>query len=391
MRGKWVRSFRGGIVLLLTIVLLLGISACGGSNNDKDSSAQANIEAPMADSSSNMKVTDQTTTTSSSSLANSEMALEVAEGSSAPQEALSGEEQSSNDTRAIGGGIGPIADANAGFGRKVIYQANLVMKVEEFKVAEAQLLDLIHLGSAYVLQFSDSRNTNEIGATYVIKVPSEGFSPFLEKIQKIKSLKFEREVAGNDVTEEFVDLAARLKAKQTVETRLLAFMDKATKSDDLIRFSDQLARVQEEIEQIKGRIRFLDQNVAFSTINLRLYQPSGIEEIKEEKKEEDKGVGERISDALSGSTKVIRQFGEGLLVVIAAMLPVLVIVAIVGVPTYTFVRRRNANKAALAALAEEKRKAYNKSNAAIARVDANEVENQSSESEIDPEPKQPKD
>jgi hypothetical protein len=117
-----------------------------------------------------------------------------------------------------------------------------------------------------------------------------------------------------------------------------------------------LAQVQEEIEQIKGRIRFLDQNVAFSTINLRLYQATGVEEIKEVKVEEKQTFSDRISDALAGSTKVLRQFGEGVLVVLAALLPVLVVLAIVGIPTFYIVRKR---KVARKAITEEKRKAWN--------------------------------
>ncbi len=362
MKGKRKRQWqrqrgsRNLTIFMAIILLLLGITACSSSNNDSASKAAANEAAAVAPAEEGLGMADQAVSvTMSESKADSKSS--EAEAPKAPASTTD------SSAAALGGGIGPIADANAGFGRKVIYRANLVMKVEEFRAAEEQLLDLIHLGGAYVLQFSDSRNTEEVGASYVIKVPSEGFSPFLEKLQKIESIKFEREVAGDDVTEEFVDLDARLKARQVVETRLLAFMDKATKSDDLVRFSNELARVQEEIEQIKGRIRFLDQNVAFSTINLRLYQASGVVEIKEEEKDEAKSFSDRISDALSGSTKVLRQFGEGVLVVVAAMLPVLIAVAVIGVPAYYIVRKRNATRRVAS---EEKRKAWNRPNVTAA-------------------------
>jgi hypothetical protein len=342
--GKWYRGIRSGILIMLAALLLLGLAACSGSRGTGDSvapAAPAEKAASMADSqealnqvgSDKLKVTVTSANASSAAL----------------------DTTAANGTNAVGGGIGPIADANAGYGRKVIYQANLVMKVTEFTAAEEQLTNLIHLNGAFVLQFSDSRNADEIGATYVIKVPSEGFSPFLEKLQKIKSLKFEREVQGSDVTEEFVDLEARLKAKQTVETRLLAFMDKAKDSDALVKFSGELARVQEEIEQIKGRMRYLDQNVSFSTINLRLYQVSGVKPLVEEENK-NKGFAERISDALSGSTTVLRQFGEGLLIVVATMLPVLIVLSIIGIPIYFLLRKR---RAAHRESSEERRKAWN--------------------------------
>jgi hypothetical protein len=357
MKGKWVREIRAGIMLLMAVLLLIGLTACSGSSKESNAVAPAAAAPGEALKQSDNVVVTSDKASSKESVQFSEAAAPgVAEASSAPKAQADGSGQSGSDSGTIGGGIGPIADANAGFDRKVIYRANLVMKVEEFKTAEEQLLNLIHLGGAYVLQFSDSRNTDEVGATYVIKVPSNGFSPFLEKLQNIKTLHREREVEGSDVTEEYVDLDARLKAKQVVESRLLTFMDKATKTDDLVRFSNELARVQEEIEQIKGRIRYLDQNVAFSTINLRLYQATGIEEIKEEKVAEKQSFSDRISAALSGSTRVLRQFGEGVLVVLAALLPVLVVLAFVGIPTFYIVRKR---KAARKNFTEEKRKAWN--------------------------------
>ncbi|RKP55260.1 DUF4349 domain-containing protein [Cohnella endophytica] len=350
MKRRWGRSLRSMMLFALVTVLAMGLTACGSSSSDNANSGAA---AKSEDRSNAMAAEAPRSNAAAFSEAKSQAGAEqLAESSSAPVASAS------VDLNTVGGGgIGQIADANAGFGRKVIYRANLVMKVEEFKSAEEQLTNLIHLGGAYVLQFSDSRNADEVGATYVIKVPSEGFSPFLEKLQRIKNLKYEREVEGNDVTEEYVDLDARLKAKQVVETRLLSFMDKATKTDDLVRFSNELARVQEEIEQIKGRTRFLDQNVAFSTINLRLYQSTGLVEVKEEKKEEPgKSFGDRIGDALGGSVKVLRQFGEGLLIVVAAILPVLIVILVIGVPTYFILRKRTAERKKLA---EERRKTLN--------------------------------
>lgn len=345
-------------LLLITLALLIGLTACSGSSNDNDSAAAGNKQdaASLAEEPAPVEMSNkesQLFSSSDQSGLDNKVKVTSAEGAAAASEAPKASTDS--NTNIGGGGIGPIADVNAGFNRKVIYRANLVMKVEAFAPAEEQLLNLIHLSGAYVLQFSDSRNADEVGATYVIKVPSEGFSPFLEKLQKIKNLKLEREVEGSDVTEEFVDLEARLKAKQTVEERLLAFMDKATKTDDLVRFSNELANVQGEIEQIKGRMRYLDQNVAFSTINLRLYQASGTEPLLVAE-EEEKGFADRISDAITGSAKVLRQFGEGLLVVIAAMLPVLIVLSIIGIPIYFLIRRRQNTRRQSS---EELRKSWN--------------------------------
>lgn len=358
MKGTRRRGLRSSLIsFLAAVALLLMITGCSSGKADNSGGANADSAPAVAEKS----MADQ----SGDSLQFSENQAAPAEASSAPEAPAAGNGETDSNTNR-GGGVGPIADANAGFGRQVIYKANLVMKVDKFSAAQEQLLDAIHQSDAYVLQFSDSRNTDERGATYVIKVPSQGFSPFLERLGKIKNLDFQQQVEGTDVTEEFVDLAARLKAKQTVEARLLAFMDKATKTDDLIRFSNELGNVQQEIERIKGRQRYLEQNVAFSTINLRLYESSETISILEEEKE--KSFGKRISDALTGSTQALRQFGEGLVIVLAALLPVIVLAAILAIPTILVIRKR---KAARNESANERRKMWNTPNIDLSNNEEN--------------------
>lgn len=345
MKGTRKRGLHSGLICILAAVTFLMVFTACSSSKSSDSAANAGSAPAVAEkSASQFDVTEQ-------QLSQNQAA--PAEASSSPEAPAAGSDGAVTNTSS-GGGIGPIADANAGFGRQVIYKANLVMKVDKFAAAQEQLLNVIHQADAYVLEFSDSRNADERGATYVIKVPSEGFSPFLERLGKIKNLDFQQQVEGTDVTEEFVDLAARLKAKQTVEARLLAFMDKATKTDDLIRFSNELGSVQQEIERIKGRQRYLEQNVDYSTINLRLYESSEPVSILE--KEKEKTFGERINDALTGSTKALRQFGEGLVVVLAALLPILVLAIIIAIPTLLVIRKR---KSARSEIAKERRKIWN--------------------------------
>ncbi|MFD0672022.1 DUF4349 domain-containing protein [Cohnella sp. GCM10027633] len=358
MKGLGSGKLRRILGIVLAVVLALTLAACSSSSDDdSDAAPQANEQAVMNAPAEEMSAVDQygEADGESGAVASSIASVAPAAGSEEPQPTR-GEQTGS---QSIGGGIGPIANADAGYGRKVIYQANLVMKVENFTTAEEQLSNLIHMTpGAYTLEFADSRNPDEKGATYVVKVPSGGFSSFLDGLKEIKTVHLERNVQGNDVTEEYVDLDARLKAKTTVETRLLGFMDKATKTDDLVRFSNELARVQEEIEQIKGRIRYLDQNVAFSTVSVRLYEAAA-ETLKAETEEEDQDFGDRIYDALSGSAKVLRQFGEGLLVVLAALLPVLLVASVIGIPTYVIVRRRHAARQARAEARRKEIAAHN--------------------------------
>ncbi len=82
----------------------------------------------------------------------------------------------------------------------------------------------------------------------------------------------QRNISGDDVTEEYVDLESRLKSKRVVEERLISFMNNAEKTEDLLKISEDLAEVQEEIETIEGRKKFLENQTSLSTIIITLYE-----------------------------------------------------------------------------------------------------------------------
>ncbi|CAH1204555.1 hypothetical protein PAECIP111891_02535 [Paenibacillus allorhizoplanae] len=235
-------------------------------------------------------------------------------------------------------------DQEAVFNRKLIYRANLVMPVEDYSNAQTRLRDLVALSGAYILQFSESANTGEKGGTYTIKVAANGFVSMLDGLEKI-SPALQRNVQGQDVTEEYVDLSSRLTAKQLVETRLLSFMEKATKTDDLLAFSNELAKVQEAIEQIKGRMRYLDQNVSYSTIELRMYQQTGKKPLLSDPNE--LTLAERVEKAWGSSLNVLVAVMQGVLVFLAAAVPVLVILLLIAFPIWVYRRKRNVQLKAL--------------------------------------------
>ncbi|MBO9599823.1 MAG: DUF4349 domain-containing protein [Cohnella sp.] len=359
MKGNRQRRLQAVLGFAMAVMVLFGLAACASNDADKDSAA---AEAPQANAAKSVAFQNQADTAFAINDQYGAVVSEAAPAASSAPEMEKAGSQALEGSQAIAGGIGANADNSAGIDRKVIYRANMVMKVEKFETAEEQLTNLIHMTpGAYILQFNDSRNPDEKGASYVVKVPSNGFNSFLDGLKKIKTLYQERDLQGNDVTEEYVDLGARLKAKQVVEDRLLGFMDKATKTDDLVKFSNELARVQEEIEQIKGRMRYLDQNVAFSTVSIRLYQSEHAETKVTEEEAEGKSFGDRIYDALSGSANVLRQFGEGLLVVIAALIPVLIVVTVIGIPAYVVIRRRYAARKASEEARRKEMIAHNRS------------------------------
>ncbi|MFX3633138.1 MAG: DUF4349 domain-containing protein [Candidatus Pristimantibacillus sp.] len=303
---------RGYLLLFMMFIILLVSAGCSSSDNNNSASST------KSEDSSASEVRGESGSTEA---AKAETALPSGGGNS-------------------DGGIGDIAPsdssgADSGFNQKLIYKAELTMEVGNYDTAVTELRNAIHQSGGYILQFQDGQYKNEKGSTYTIKVPSVGFMAFIERLEGIEHKRFERQVGATDVTEEYVDLESRLKAKQIVEERLLGFMDKAQKADDLVKFSQQLSEVQEEIEVLKGRIRYLDRNVAFSTVELRMYQPSNATAALDE----NKALGSKMSTAMNGSVDTLLVVLQGLLIFLSGALPVLLCLAIIGLPIYWLMRR----------------------------------------------------
>src|SRR5690606_30901061 len=98
---------------------------------------------------------------------------------------------------------------------------------------------------------------------------------------------------------------------------------KATDTKNLLQFSNQLAIVQEEIEAIKGRMRYIDQNVAFSTVDIRMYQRQLSTVVNQVEKEDH--VLQRAGHAMKASGKAVLAILEGILIVLAGSLPVIIV------------------------------------------------------------------
>jgi len=232
------------------------------------------------------------------------------------------------------------SDAGAGAGfdsaaapinRMVVYNAYVIMEVDDFAAVQTEIRNLVQLSGGYLLEFSENRSEYERGGSFVIKVPSSGFMSFLERLEEISPDRFDSNITGEDVTEEYVDLDARLHALEVTESRLLAFMEKATTAGELVEFSRELSNVQQEIERIKGRMRYLEQNVAYSTIEVRIYElEDGVSKIQKKHAP----FGERLTTSLYMVLNGISDFLQELAIFVISAIPVVVVIAVFASPFF---------------------------------------------------------
>jgi hypothetical protein len=155
--------------------------------------------------------------------------------------------------------------------RMVIYQGYITIEVKDFiKARDEVQAKVTELGGYVVESHYNEEAEGQLFGTIVLRIPKQDFQPFFDYIGNTDVKILEQSTHGNDVTEEFVDLESRLKAKRVVEERLLEFMDRADNTENLLKISSDLAAVQEEIEQMTGRKQFLENQVDFSTVTMTI-------------------------------------------------------------------------------------------------------------------------
>ncbi|MBA2174518.1 DUF4349 domain-containing protein [Halobacillus locisalis] len=156
-------------------------------------------------------------------------------------------------------------------GRMLIYNAVIELETEDYDQFRQQLDERMAANEAYIVEASISKRENNRRQGQIrLRVPQSNFENLLGGFEEISESILSQNVTGRDVTEEYVDLESRLSAKEKIESRLLTFLEEAEATDSLLKISQDLERVQSEIEVLKGKMNYLQNQSDFSTITLQV-------------------------------------------------------------------------------------------------------------------------
>ncbi|RLC61125.1 MAG: DUF4349 domain-containing protein, partial [Chloroflexi bacterium] len=122
----------------------------------------------------------------------------------------------------------------------------------------------------YVVSSQISGEEQEMKGYISIRVPDDRFESALAELRELAVRVISESTSSRDVTEEYVDLESRLKNAEATESQYLALLQKAENIEDILRIYERLSQVRSEIEQIKGRMQYLERTSSMSLISVSL-------------------------------------------------------------------------------------------------------------------------
>jgi hypothetical protein len=222
--------------------------------------------------------------------------------------------------------------------RKIIYTTSIEVVVEDFDAAERELLQLLKAQDGAYIAKSDVRGSpgTPRSGSWTIRVPVSGFEAFKQAVAHLGELQ-RNQTDSQDVTDEYYDLGARIKNKQVEEERLLKHLEKSTgKLEDILAVEKELTRVRGEIERYQGRRQYLEKLSALTTVTVTIHERKNYGPDKTQAPT----FGTTVSRTFEGSLDVLASFGKGLVLFVVALLPWLVVLAVLAVPAVLLWRRQ---------------------------------------------------
>jgi hypothetical protein len=159
--------------------------------------------------------------------------------------------------------------------RKLIRTGDLSFEVKDVLETKKSIEEICKALKAFSSSESQNNLDDRIQFFQTIRVPAERFDEFLAQLEKLAVQLENKSINTQDVTEEFIDVEARLATKKSLEERYREILKQAKTVADIVSIESQIANVRADIESMQGRLNYLKNQVAFSTLQVSYYQRIG--------------------------------------------------------------------------------------------------------------------
>ncbi len=156
--------------------------------------------------------------------------------------------------------------------KKIIKDGSISIKVNYVEMAKRRMDTVIKAFDAYYEQEEFENYENRSSYQLKIRIPSKQFEKFLKATENGTGELMSKNINARDVTEEYIDNKIRLESKHLFRKRYNELLTKAGKVVDILAIEENIRTLQEEIESSEGQLKFMDDQVAYSTLDVTLFK-----------------------------------------------------------------------------------------------------------------------
>ncbi len=164
------------------------------------------------------------------------------------------------------------ADATKVVERKLIKTGNVSFETENLAQTQLNILNAVKNLNGYISSDNEYKSYYQISHTLTIRVPADNFDKLISIISEGVEHFDNKSIDVQDVTEEYIDIEARLKNKKELEARYLQLLSKANTVTELLEIEREIGNLRAEIESIEGRLNSLKNRISLSTLTVTFYK-----------------------------------------------------------------------------------------------------------------------
>jgi hypothetical protein len=164
------------------------------------------------------------------------------------------------------------SDSAETISRKSVKKGTIRFETKDVNETKLLITQTVQKLNGYISDDNVGGSSARIEHRLTIRVPAGDFDTLLQTISESVNKLDDKKIEVLDVTEEYIDIAARTKTKKELQNRYIALLERAEKVEDILRIEKEIGALQTEIESVEGRMRYLKDRIAFSTLNVTYYQ-----------------------------------------------------------------------------------------------------------------------
>ena len=235
--------------------------------------------------------------------------------------------------------------ANNADSRLLIRNVSITLETATYQTTYDSIIEAISKNGAYIENSNvtgTGKKNNLHEATIVIRVPAENMDALIKALDGNGTVTSSSE-SVQDVTLEYIDMESRISSLKTERDSITKLLEQADDLDTILELQDKISEINYEIENYESSLLVMQNQITYSTLTLNINEVIEETEVADSEEVRNTTLGDKMWAALKGSLNFLLILGQGILIVLSALLPVIVII---GIPvTIVLIVRHRKKKA----------------------------------------------